>query len=278
MNPQLEELACLYVLDQLDVRERAAFAARLLHDPGLAELVRTIESTHSRLIRALPRRGPAPGILERLEERIDLLPHGGDRRRTPAVLWKSVARWGIAAVIAAGVGTLALQSLRRSSASAAPAVVIVVGLDSGGGAPVELPLGGRPRDADARFIQLASLAERFWEKPDDLPMKGVAAAGSGRGYALFDPGSNQGFIAIRQLPAAQAGMRYHLWIRDTASGRVREAGVLPSSGSAPGLYFFTVAPAAGTPPVRLDFFVTEEDTSAEPGAPHGRVVLGDRSI
>ena len=84
-----------------------------------------------------------------------------------------------------------------------------------------------PQNADARFIQLASLAQQFWEKPDDLPVKLAAAGESGRGYALFDPASNQGFIAIRQLPVIEQGKRYHLWLLDTVSGQVREAGILP---------------------------------------------------
>ncbi len=279
MNPELEELACLYVLDRLDARERAAFEARLVHDPGLAELVHGLESTLSRLIRALPQREPPAGLLSRVDGLIDRLPAGAEPARAAVPPWASIARWGIAAVIAAGVGTIAVQSLRRPSAPAQGPFVMIVGLDSRQSTPVELSLADRQQDEDARFIQLASLAERFWEKPEDLPVKLGPGGGSGRGYALFDPGSNQGFIAIRQLPAVEQGKRYHFWILDRATGRVRDAGILPVTGSSPGLFFFTVSPTAGAARDRLDFFVTAEDTSApESGQPHGKVVLGDRSI
>ena len=43
MNPQLEELAFLYALDQLNPSERAAFEARLDHDAALAEWVRELQ-------------------------------------------------------------------------------------------------------------------------------------------------------------------------------------------------------------------------------------------
>jgi anti-sigma-K factor RskA len=279
MNTQLEDLACLYVLDRLDACERAAFEARLPGDPALAATVREVEASLSRRIHALPRHEPPAGTLARIEARIDGLAAGGARPspRGSSTLWASAARWGIAAVIAVGVGILAVQSLRRPAA--ARPYVIVVGLDSLRSTLAELPVQERPRSADASFIQLASLAERYWDKPDDLPVKLDSAGQSGRGYALFDPGSNQGFIAIRQLPAAAQGKEYHLWLLDTASGQIREAGVIPVAASARGLYFFSVLPAATATSGNPDFFVTAEDAGSTGSAqPRGKVVLGDRRI
>jgi anti-sigma-K factor RskA len=275
MNTQLEELACLYVLDRLDEPERAAFEERLATEPGLAETVREVEASLSRRIHALPRYQPAAGMLSRIEARIDGRAPGGARAAASA--WASAARWGIAAVIAVSVGIIAVQSLRRPAA--ARPYVIVVGLDSLRSTLAELPLAERPQGSDASFIQLASLAEKYWEKPDDLPVKMDSEGQSGRGYALFDPGSNQGFIAIRQLPAAGRGKEYHLWLLDTASGQVRRAGILPVASSARGLYFFSVLPDASAAPGRPDFFVTAEDAgSADTAQPRGEVVLGDRRI
>jgi anti-sigma-K factor RskA len=275
MNTQLEELACLYVLDRLDAPERAAFEERLATEPGLAETVREVEASLFRRIHALPRYEPPAGMLARIEARIDGRAPGGERAAASA--WASAARWGIAAVIAVSVGIIAVQSLRRPAA--ARPYVIVVGLDSLGSTLAELPVEEHPRSADASFIQLASLAERYWEKPDALPVKMDSAGQSGRGYALFDPGSNQGFIAIRQLPAAGRGKEYHLWLLDTATGQVQRAGVLPVASSARGLYFFSVLPNSSAPAGRPDFFVTAEDAgSAETAQPHGEVVLGDRRI
>jgi hypothetical protein len=143
----------------------------------------------------------------------------------------------------------------------------------------ELPLNARALDADARFIQLASLAEQFWDKPGDLPVASTAGGLDGRGYALFDPTTNQGFIAIQQLPVAAPGKTYQLWISDRASGQVREAGTLPLAGAQRGLYFFSLPAAAQTPVSRPDFFVTAEDgVASSAGQPHGPVVLGDHGI
>jgi hypothetical protein len=278
MNTHLEELACLYVLDRLDAPESASFEARLPHDPELRALTRELEDALSRRIHALPQVEPPAGLLAGIEGRIDRLSAGAPARAaSPA--WASVARWGMAAVIAVGIGILAIQSLRRPPASAERPYLVVVGLDSLNSRLAQLPMPDRPGSADASFIRLASLAERFWEKPEDMPVKLDPATQGGRGYALFDPGSNQGFIAIRQLPMVEQGKRYHLWLLDTASGQVRQAGALPTAGSASGLYFFSVAPAGGQRVDRLDFFMTSEDASAPDSAqPHGRVVLGDRRI
>ena len=281
MNPQLEELACLYVLDWLEASERASFESCLLHNPQLAALVGELESALAQRIHALAQLEPPAGLLAQIEARIDRLPAmvpPAPARRVTS-LWPSLARWGIAALLAVGVGAMALQYLRRVPAAAKRPYVIIVGLDSRQSTLAELPMPKRSQDADACFIQLASLAERFWERPEDLPVKLRSTAEGGRGYALFDPASNQGFIAIRQLPAIEQGQRYHLWILDTASGQTREAGVLPLTDSNRGLYFFSVAPASEATPGRLDFFVTAEDTTASQSTrPRGKIVLGDKTV
>lgn len=281
MNTQLEELACLYVLDRLDARERAALEARLPNDPELAALMRELEATLALRIHSLPQHEPPAGTLARIEARIGAPPAGAARAPSRSIvpLWASFARWGIAAVIAVGVGIIAFQSLRRAPAAAGRPYVIVVGLDSLKSTLAELPVKERPQNADASFIQLASLAEKFWRKPEDLPVKLDSTDTAGRGYALFDPGSNQGFIAIRQLPAAAQGKEYHLWLLDTASGQVREAGIIPVAASARGLYFFSVVPTTAAKPGSTDFFVTAEDAGSPDSAqPRGKVVLGDRRI
>jgi hypothetical protein len=281
MNPQLEELACLFVIDRLDARERAAFEARLPRDPELAALVAELESVLARRVRALPQHEPPAGLLSRIEASIDRPLDVGAPSPARAVtpIWVSIARWGIAAVIAVSVGTIAVLNLRQATGAASRPFVVIVGLDSSQSTVAELPLQQNPQSADARFIQLATLAQQYWERPDDLPVKSAAASASGRGYALFDPASNQGFIAIRQLPAIGQGKLYRLWILDTGSGRIREAGTLPATDSTRGLYFFSVAPAAGAKPESLNFFVTAEDASAaDSSQPKGKVVLGDRRI
>jgi len=275
MNQPLEESATLYVLDRLDARERADFELRLLQDPVLAGHVHQLESALARRIHALPQHEPPADLLARIDSRLEPRPAGETTPpgRTTTASWTAAARWGLAAVIAVSLATIAVQSLRRTPATTERPLVIMVGFDSRRSILTELPLTGRPQDADARFIQLASLAEKYWEKPEARPGQG------GRAYAFFDPDSNEGFIGIRQLPAVEQGKIYHLWILDTASGRIREAGVLPVTDANRGLYSFSVAPAAGVKPERLDFFVTAEDIAApETAQPRGKVVLGDWKI
>lgn len=279
MNLQTEELACLYVLDRLDAAERADFEARLKREPELSALLGELETALARRIHSLPQREPPAGLLSEIEARIGRSPAGSGESppRAAAPDWTWVARWAVAAVAAIGIGTIAVVTLRAPAANRP--FVIVVGLDSRQSTLAELPVQQPPQNPDARFVQLATLAQLYWEKPEELPVKVGPADKGGRAYALFDPGSNQGFIAIKQLPDLEQGKRYHLWLLDTDSGKIREAGILPETNSARGLFFFSVAPATGAKPEHLDFFVTAEDASApESSRPQGKVVLGDRRI
>ncbi|HVT74789.1 MAG TPA: anti-sigma factor [Lacunisphaera sp.] len=290
MNESSEELAALYVLDRLDAAERTAFEARLLREPALAALVQQCEAGLEHGVHALPRRALPPGALGRIEQRLDTLAAGTlariERRldaldagaATPGpaprpLPWAAWARWGIAAVIAVSLATLAVQSLRRSAA--APAIV-VVGLDQDQNRFADLPLRPAAQDPDARFIQLASMAQNFWEHPSALPLKPEHGDGGSSGYALFDPGSRQGFIAVDHLPVVAATKRYHLWLRDPATNRVLNAGVLPLGEMNRGLFSFALGSDDSPLSDRPELFVTVEDRTTEPvpARPHGKVVLG----
>jgi anti-sigma-K factor RskA len=277
MKDSPEELAGLYVLDQLDRDERAAFEARLLRDPELAALTARLEAGLARGIRSLPPREPPAGTLERIEARIDApgTVAGRAAPRVPAAHWTGFARWGLAALIALSLVTLAVQSLRRTPAQP---VIVLVGMYADRNTFTELPLRASARDSDARFIQLATLAEGYWGKPGALPAGPEPASGDSRGYALFDPGSRQGFIAIERLPVVAENQRYHLWILDPAG--VRDAGILPLAGMNRGLYSFTLGPADGPKSDRPNFFITVEENGppGQPAQPRGKVVLGQESI
>lgn len=278
MNDSPEDLACLYVLDRLDPAARAGFEARLLREPALAALVRDFESGLAAGVHALPRHRPSPFVLDRIEAQLDALPARAGRSVRPAfpARWAAFARWGLAAVIAVSLATLAVQSLRRP----ASLPMIMVGLDPDRSTLTELPLHEPAGDADARFMRLASLAQDFWQKPGGLPLQTPPQAGASRGYALFDPGSHQGFITIEQLPALTDNQRYHLWVADALTGRVRDAGILPLAGLNRGLYSFTLDPADNAPSARLRFFITIEEAGPadQPSRPRGRVVLGEQYL
>lgn len=281
MNPQLEDLASLYVLDQLAGPDRADLEARLLREPELAALVRDLEAGLARGVRSLPPAEPPAVLLARIEGRIEALTAArtgpAPIRRTDPWRWLPFARWGVAAVIAVSLATLAVQSLRHSPDRP---MLVLVGLEADQNTFTELPLRGSAKDGDSRFMQLASLAESYWKKPGDLPVKPPSAAGDSRGYALFDPGSMHGFIAIERLPAIAENQTYHLWIVDPATGLVHDAGILPLTGTTRGLYSFTLGPSDRPESTRLNFFITVEDVDAitRPAKPRGQVVLGSRPI
>ena len=285
MNESLAETASLYVLDRLDARKRAAFDAHLLREPELAAFVHELEATLARSIRTLPPSEPPADLINRIEARIDAPPEKSvpfpssvlrplsSGLRSP---WAAAARWGIAAVIAVSLGILAVQSLRRP----AQPVFVIVGLDGTSSTFADLPQSAGAKDPDARFIQLASLADDYWRNPATRPGKPVPALGDSRGYALFDPASREGFIAIEQLPVLTASQRYHLWVADVSSGRVRDAGTLPLASLNRGLYSFALEPGDAAKADRPQFFVTAEDIGAveQAAGPRGKVVLGQRSF
>jgi hypothetical protein len=280
MNPQQEDLASLYVLDQLSASERLDFEAHLLRDPALAALVRDLEAGLARGIRSLPPAEPPAALLGQIEDRIDALaarPRPAPARRAGEPRWLAFARWGVAAVIAVSLATLAVQSLRHSPDRP---MLILVGLDAGQNTFTEVPLRGTASDVDARFMQLASLAENYWKKPGARPVRLPAAAGHSSAYALFDPGSLHGFIAIEQLPAIAEHQSYHLWVVDPASGQVHDAGILPLTDTTRGLYTFALGPSDRLESARPNFFITVEDVDAitRPAKPRGRVVLGSNPI
>lgn len=284
MNPQLEELACLYVLDQLDPTERAEFETKLLADGELRSLVRKLESTIEARVRALPQHEPPMDLLETIEHKLPHAPAATARpQRSPKVVqvsWLQFARWGIAAVIAVSLATLAIQSVRRSNSP----LVVLVQLDPNRSTATQLALPSSAKDDDARFIQLASLAESYWKKVDGQPNPSAAGTLGSRGYALFDPTSQEGFLAVEQLPSIDAKKHFHLWIVDSSRGEIRDAGILPITGPQAGLYSFSLPESEmkASSPQRLNFFVTVEDStpanSTNSTQPRGRVVLGQRTL
>jgi len=285
MNTHLEELACLYVLDQLDPAARAEFESNLLTDAELRSLVRKLESTIATRVSALPQHEPPTDLLETIEQKLPRVPGVNARpQRSPKIVqgpWLPFARWGIAAVIAVSLATLAVQSVRRPAAP----VVVLVQLDSNRSTATQLSLPSTAKDEDTRFIQLASLAESYWKKVDGQSNPSAVRTLGSRGYALFDPASQEGFLAVDQLPAIDAQKHFHLWIVDSSRGEIRDAGILPITGPQAGLYSFSLPEAEmkGSSPQRLNFFVTVEDSNSSSSLsgstqPKGKVVLGQRTL
>ena len=292
MNESIEELASLYVLDQLDPSVRASFEARLREDKNLAALVQQLETALAARIHALPRREPPADLISRIEARIDALPEQNvgieshpvksASRATASTSFprRYFAPWavlgGIAALVLIGIGAVGSWALRSAASDSRP-IVIIAGLDSQRSTLAELPFPAASSTSEARFIQLASLAEQFWDRPEKLPVK--FSSTNGRAYAVFDPASNQGFIAVQALAPVPTGARYHLWLLDTGSGQLHDAGVLPPNASTRGLFFFSVPDASRPHDNQVTFFITEERTAdGQTSTPRGPVVLGSRPI
>ncbi|HVU35850.1 MAG TPA: hypothetical protein VHE61_20590 [Opitutaceae bacterium] len=271
MNQPWEELASAYVLDQLEPEERTAFEARLLEDPKLAALVRELETALAARVRALPQHTPPADLLSRAEARLAAPRPAAAKSPGPLFALRWALFGGLAALLLAGIGFVIFQRVR---ANGSPRVVIVAALDSSRTRLVEVPVHVSVGNPDARFIELASLAERYWNEPNALPVKLAEADRGERGYAIFDPTSEEGYVAVRDIPALKPGWQYHLWIVDTRSGRVHEAGILPLSTADRGLFFFSVRGVTERVPARLGFCITAEDVAAASSAAHRRVVLG----
>lgn len=279
MNEDLEELATAYVLDELEPAARAEFEARLAHDAELTALVRDLEHALAARVGALPPQRPRATLLREIEARI-----GGPLAERRGLAPRHAFGWGLlgglAAVVLVGVGFTVFQSLHRTATPEHQRpTIVVVGLGSGRTSSARVPLNTTASNPDARFILLASLAEQYWEKPEKLPVAITPSPRSGRGYAVFDPGTNQGFLAVQHVPLLRAGQRYHLWLVDTATGSVRDAGVLPLDASTRGLFSFSLPGAPEKSGAQTGFFITVENSDFGAAAvPHGQVVLGKKPI
>jgi anti-sigma-K factor RskA len=275
MTPQLEELASLYVLDRLVGRARADFEERLGQDRELARLVRGLETTIARRVRLLPQHEPPADLFDRISAQLDSPAANARSPARPTPAWASWVPWGIAAAFALGLGVTTALLWQRERA-AAP-VILLVGLDPHRSTLAAIPVRNSPGDADARFAQLAAMAEKFWDDPARLPME--RSGTDARGYAVFDPESRQGFIAVRQLPQQDHQQRYHRWIVDTATGHATEAGVIPAAASNDGLYSFSLSPGAPAKAREFDVFITAEDAAfSQPTKPSDRIILGGKRI
>ncbi|HEY3754923.1 MAG TPA: anti-sigma factor [Opitutaceae bacterium] len=247
MNIPDDELACDYVLDRLDPRERTEFEARLVADDALRQRVRDYEDGLAARIFELPPRSPSRQVWARIAEKTAAAPGGAK------VGWGNVFKWGIAAMIAISLASIAAERwIDRPT-------LVVVALDQGGAGPNRVSIarvGSGPNDA---FAQLAAVAASHWED-----------AKSPRSFVVYDPTTSQGFIAVRDLPRVAADTHYQVWILNRRTAISRPAGDLNGSG----LYSFAVDPLPGEGADDLRVIVTREKGSALAREPGTDVVLG----
>jgi len=262
------ELACAYVLGELDDAEQRAVEQQAAVDPELHALIDDYGAGAQAALTDLPARKPSSAVLAQIERRLDRPTASAPISHPTRLHWAALG--AMAALVVAGIGLGTFAWLHHGQR---PVVVLAeLSADRTDLKQLRMEPGSQTAAAadrtDARFIGLASLAERLWDTSRHSP----AQTG---GYAVFDPSTQQGFVAVRHVTPTRSGKRYHLWVVDGKSGALRDAGELPLEAANHGLFFFSLPeapPERGTMP---GFFITLED-GATPRAPAGPVVLGHR--
>jgi len=277
MNSQLEEIASLYVLDKLSEDERLVFEQHLKSDADLVLLVRELEQALEAQVRSLPQQEVPRTALTHILARIR-----ADNEPVQAtgvlISWPTLIGWGVAALLVIGLSVTALFTAQKA---ATQPVLLVVGMDTQSSVVETVPRV-MPVDEMENFVQLAEMAESLWNNPEQLPDnvgRSPLANTLGSGYAVFDPRSKHGFIAIHKLRTQKAGKSYFLWLRDSNSNILECAGSIPLEGRGEGLYFFELDSDSPITSNRVAFFITEEDAEGvSPMAPRGEMVLGSDHI
>jgi hypothetical protein len=266
MDPTKHDLALAYVLGELTDEMAAQVELSAKSDAELRQAIRELEEGIAAGVRALPERS-APLGYRAIEAQLDrsAAAKPAADRVSPPFRWAALG--GIAALLVAGVSIGGYEWLRTRNESA----IFVAELGAGRVDVRPLRLATPANNRDGRFIQLASLAERMWDDPQSEP-----EYGNGGGYAVFDPSTRQGFIAVREIPALQRQQRYHLWYVDRDSGKLHDAGALPLDRATRGMFFFSVPATAAAQSGEPSFFLTVEDANAVDSGdrPQGKVVLG----
>ncbi|MDA0349102.1 MAG: hypothetical protein O3C43_18815 [Verrucomicrobia bacterium] len=283
MNEKTQELASLYVLDKLTPDERSSFENLLETDTELVLLLRELESAVEDQVRDLPQYNAPDGLFSKIQSQVQPFPQVANSKPFITISWASFAGWGMAAALLLGVGLTLFVTNRDGPIAGANSqpVLLIVGMNSDSSAFKTIPTV-IPEDEFENFVQLTQMAEIFWAHPEQLPAtinNSPLANTRGSGYAVFDPQSKHGFIAIQNLPRQEKGKNYFLWLKDPKANVLECAGIIPLLEKNEGLYFFELEDNSPISSARVAFFVTEENTS-EPKLSHpkGELVLGSDRI
>lgn len=283
MNENTKELASLYVLDKLTPDERRVFEKRLETETELVLLVRELEIAVEEQVRKLPQQEAPAHLFSKIESKVYSESPAVNSKPTVSISWPIFAGWGMVAALLLGVGLTLLVTHRDSGGGAPTAqpVYLVVGMDSDSSAFKTIPAVISQGDLGS-FGDLTQMVENYWDHPDELPTKVGAsplANTLGSGFAVFDPQSKHGYIAIQNLPKQEDGKNYFLWVKDPQANLLECAGIIPMQDRNNGLYFFELDDNSPISSSRVAFFVTEE-TASEPmlEKPGGEMVLGSDRI
>ena len=103
----------------------------------------------------------------------------------------------------------------------------------------------------------------------DVPLEIPPAPATMAAYTIYDETTGQGSILVQNLPAADDGSHYQLWMVDSLESQAVNVGALPELESGGGHIFFELGEGGYSP---NQFFLTQE-SAAGSDTPTGDPVL-----
>jgi anti-sigma-K factor RskA len=207
-----EDLAVRYVLGELSSDEAARFEADLARDGELRTFLKELEETYASFALAVPP-GTPPAFLP------DRITHPVATRRTPRSFFTFIP-WALAAALAFAAIILFLDRTQIKNQLASVT-------DRNKRLEEELTdLQKRNALADNEIAQLRkkNLLSQLTIASLQAQVGQFARTGA---VAVWDSAQNSGIMQFSDLPAAQPGKTYQLWIIDPKQTQPVSAGLIP---------------------------------------------------
>lgn len=211
IDEQRQDLAAEYALDALDPESTRAFEAMLALDPELKALAESLRETAAALAHDAPRQLPPPELRERVLSRIRAEAHAvtsspakptSNTPAQPATQQRSggsLIPWAIAAAFA--ISTTALW-MERSALQ-------------------------KDRDALIGELHIAQERDNFAKVKIAALSAQVDAYAKATAVIVWDPEKQRGIIKLANVPKAEPGKDYQLWVIDPKYPKPVNGGVVP---------------------------------------------------
>lgn len=211
IDEQHQDLAAEYALDGLDPESTRAFEAMLATDPELKALAESLRETAAALAHDAPRQLPPPELRERVLSRIQAEAQAvtsspaQPASTTPAQPTTqqrsegSLIPWAIAACFA--ISTTALW-MERSALQ-------------------------KDRDSLIGELHIAQERDNFAKVKIAALSAQVDAYAKATAVIVWDPEKQRGIIKLANVPKAEPGKDYQLWVIDPKYPKPVNGGVVP---------------------------------------------------
>lgn len=217
INERKEELAALYVLEQLEGVEKLAFEAELATKPALRDLVRELREASAGLALAVSPVEPPAGLRDRILISAQATPPKPDSNKVAAFPVARFVPWLIAAALAMAATWLTTANLAlRGENNALRTERELAG--------IALQMA-RNQVSERTLLaeqMINSLNQRLQRQEDLTRLKVTALAAlagnsaEAKAIAVWDPDRQSGLLTIEKLPALAATQDYQLWLVDPA--------------------------------------------------------------